>query len=93
MEPGELMEAQDEYDASLDKAEERAIYIENTIREILPTPENLRGMACEVDAIKDLGDNDVLLWNDPIAACKHLKYRWERYRLELAERQADDAGY
>jgi len=60
-------------------------WIEKRMSEILPTSKNLRGMAYDSDAIKDLGDNDVLLFHDPMTAARHLKYRWDRYRLEVAE--------
>ena len=94
MEPGELREAQVSWDAGLDKADERRIWIENRAKQLRSDGVNWMGMAYEVDATDILGHILYLLHSKSMYELdEYVRTETLKYCFEIAEREAKDAGF
>ena len=93
MEPEELAEAQDEYDASLDRLEERRIWCENKAQEIVDNINGCMAVAYEVDAVEHLGNLLTRIRRGEMDEAHDYAYKViEDYAKLQAELLANDRG-
>jgi hypothetical protein len=93
MEPSELYEAQDQFDADMDKAEKRRIWVENRALQIRNDDFSWTGMAYEVDAIYMLGHILCLLHSKSMFELdEYVRTEALKYCFQIAEREADEHG-